>query len=169
MTEHQQKLLKTGGPVFEFGPGWGAKTKKWFKKYVLAADCPLCRNTRYILIIGLVFIIFFGPRLELWMNPKKQAPAQAAIIKVLVQKGDSKTKLARRALVDYLVKSPEELTGGQKIFIENILSRKITTGLKVNGNIEFATEDIRSALNESKTLTPFQLQKWEEYSKRVSF
>lgn len=179
MTGSQPKLLKyperqqiSGGPVFDFGPGWGAKTKKWFKKYILAGDCTLCRNTRYILIAGIIILIAGWPQFKKTSNRQPQDSLTGQIkIAEIVQNGDSKIKLARRVLSDYLVRFPDNtLTNGQKVFIETVLGQEIASDtFRTGANIEITTDDIKSAINKSKSLTPSQLKRWETSAKGVKF
>ncbi len=179
MTEHQHKSVKhehhqpifLGGPVFEFGPGWGAKVKKWIKKYLFGGHCTLCRATRYILLFGLMLLIFGGPQLKSLLDSKKQ---QALIdenkITETVQSGDSKIKLARHALTDYLGKfSDTTITNGQRVFIETVLSQTITEELKPGILIKLDFENIKTLIEQSRLLTPSQLQKWEDYAKGIKF
>lgn len=191
MTDQQPKLLKdpehnqvsglptipahteqTGGPVFEFGPGWGAKTKKWCKKYLLAGNCALCRNTRYILIAGVIILIAGWPQFKKMSNRQPQDSLTGQIkIAEIVQNGDSKIKLARRALSNYLAQFPDNtLTKGQKIFIETVLGQEIANNaFRAGANIEIAADDIESAIDKSKLLTPSQLQRWEAAAKGIKF
>ncbi len=174
MTEHQPKLLKesTRGPVFEFGPGWGTKTKKWLKKYILASNCTLCRNARYILLAGIIILIFGGPWLKRLIGTPENTTLTGQIkIAEVVQSGDSKIKLARHILADYLAQSPATiLSNGQKVFIETILGQKIDSNIfRAGANIEFASDDIKSAIAQSQSLTPCQLQRWERAAKLVKF
>lgn len=185
MTDYQPKLLKhpehqpaLGGPIFEFGPGWGARTKKWFKKYIIASDCTLCRNTRYILLAGIVILIIGWPQFKKmpYRQPQNSLTGLASTagqIKIaeVVQSGDSKIKLARRALSNYMAQFPElSLTNGQKVFVETVLGQKIASDIFLAGtNIEIATNNIKSAIDESKLLTPSQLQRWEAAAKGVRF
>ena len=179
MTDLQPKLLKnperqqvSGGPVFEFGPGWGTKTKKWWKKYILASDCSLCRNTRYILLIGVIILIVGWPQFKKTSDWQPQDPLISQIkIAEIVQTGDSKIKLARRILSDYLAQSPEPgLTNGQRVFIETVLEQDIASDtFRTGANIEIAADDIKSAIDKSKLLTPSQLQRWESAAKNIKF
>jgi len=99
-----------------------------------------------------------------------EKPAATDKIKIEVTRGDSRTLLARRALAEYLGAHPEELTKGQKIFIEDLLRRKLSTQKLTIGDIfEFSTADIETAIVQAKGLTQFQLNAWEEHAKRVRF
>lgn len=184
MTSHQPKLMNgpdsgglahpklqrsEGGPVFEFGPGWGTKTKKWFRKYILAADCSLCRNTRYILLAGVVILIFFGPYIQrLETQPEIKIPETMGVI---VGAGDSRTALARRAVTDYLADSGDlNLSAGQKVFMETKLVQFVADEVLRSGQIiEFEIEVIHNLGHEAELLSPAALKKWEEYAKKVKF
>ena len=179
MTLGKQKLLKLqegqqilGGPIFDFGPGWGTKTTKWFKKYIFGPKCTLCRATRYILLFGAMLLVFGGPQLRQFINDKKPDTLTGQIkITEVVRPGDSKIKLARRALADYLYQHPDAtLTNGQKVNVETVLGQKIISkDFRTGNDIEFSADDIKSAIEKSKTLTPYQLQRWEDADKSVKF
>lgn len=85
------------------------------------------------------------------------------------QKGDSTTKLARRALANYLEKTPDaSLTAEHKIYIEDYLRRQVKNGrLKIGESREFSKDNIAKAVEKSKTLTERQLKNLQKYSKRV--
>ncbi|MDD5489968.1 MAG: hypothetical protein PHP25_04800 [Candidatus Moranbacteria bacterium] len=86
------------------------------------------------------------------------------------QKGDSTTKLARRALANYLEKNPDaSLTAEHKIYIEDFLRRQVKNGrLGVGESREFSKDTIAKAIEKSKTLSERQLKNLEKYSSRVS-
>ncbi|MBI2669569.1 MAG: hypothetical protein HYX20_00230 [Candidatus Yanofskybacteria bacterium] len=168
--DHQQPIFFSG-PVFEFGPGWGVKVKKWSKKYIFGGDCTLCRTTRYALFFGIVVLLFGGPQIRSFLDGQKQ---QALISEIKItetaQIGDSKIKLTRRALAGYLGKfTNTTLTNGQKVFIETVLSQTIVDELKPGAQIDFNFENIKTLIEQSRLLTPSQLQKWEDYAKSVKF
>ncbi|MBI2063255.1 MAG: hypothetical protein HYT61_03425 [Candidatus Yanofskybacteria bacterium] len=162
---------KSSGPVFEFGPGWGSKIKKWFKKYILGGHCTLCRATRYVLLFGLVLLVFGGPQLKSLLDSKKQqALISETRITETAQSGDSKIKMARRALTGYLNKFTDTtVTNGQRVFIETVLSQTITDELKPGAQIDFDFKSVETLIEQSRLLTPSQLQKWEDYAKKVKF
>lgn len=176
---HQPKLsnesdgqLKSNGPVFEFGPGWGAKTKKWFKKYIVASDCSLCRNTRYILLAGIVVLTISWPYFKKTADQQSQDKLTGQIkIAEVVRPGDSKIKLARRALSNYLTQFPDQnLTNGQRVFIETVLGQGLVNDtFKTGINIEFPADTIKSAIEKSKLLSPSQLKYWESAAKGIKF
>lgn len=160
------------GPVFDFGPGWGHKTKKWFKKYILGGKCTLCRATRYVFLLGIIILIFGGPQLRVFFDGHdNQKLTGQLIISEVIQSGDSKIKLARRALADYLTKLPDPtLTNGQKVYIETILGQEIDNdNFRAGNSIEFPTDHIKSIIEKSKLLTPSQLQRWDAAAKGVKF
>jgi uncharacterized protein HemX len=85
------------------------------------------------------------------------------------QKGDSVTKLARRALANYLEKNPEaSLTAEHKIYIEDLLRRQVKDGkLQIGESREFSKDAVAKAIEKSKTLNERQLKNLQKYSKRV--
>ena len=70
-------------------------------------------------------------------------------------KGDGSTKLARRALANYLEKNPDtSLTAEHKIYIEDLLRRQVNDGhLKVGDTREFSKDAIANAIQKSKSLS----------------
>ena len=174
--KHQPQLVdnrqKSNGPVFEFGPGWGAKTKKFLKKYALGGDCSLCRDTRYVLLAVIIILVVGWPYFKKMAGQQQPEPLTGQIkIAEVVQPGDSKIKFARRALADYLAESPDiTLTNGQKVFIETILGQGITSDtFKTGASIEFPAETMKSAIAKSKSLSPSQLKYWEAAAKGIRF
>lgn len=168
----QNPNINLQGPIFEFGPGWGAKTNKWFKKYILASSCSLCRNTRYILLAGVIILIIGWPQFKKMSNRQPQdAPAGQIKTAEIVQIGDGKIKFARRVLANYLAQSPElNLTNGQKVFIETALGQSIANNaFHAGNNIEIAADNIKSVIEKSKLLTVSQLKRWEAAARKVKF
>ncbi len=162
------KLISPGpnGPVFEGGPGWGTKTGVFLRKYFAKIILP-------ILIAG-ILIYGFATRNAaeapgITDNLTLASPMPSDSIKQAVGRGDSKTVLARRAIIEYLNRfGAESVSAGQKVFVENKLSQEIASVVvKVGGSIEFQIVDIKNAFAESKKLTQTQLRKWEEFARRA--
>lgn len=164
-SNEERKLIQgESGPVFESKPGWGGKTKNWFIKYL------------YKLILPIIIVALVGYGLS---TRKGEEPADISlsptpigndeIIIQEVQRGDSLTVIARRALAEYLGNLKDEtLSVGQKIFIENRLSQTITaSALIIGSTIEVKIDDIQSFIEESKQLTQSQLQKWAEFARKA--
>jgi len=84
-------------------------------------------------------------------------------------KGDGSTKLARRALANYLEKNPDAgLTAEHKIYIEDFLRRQVKNGnLKVGETREFSKDAIAKAIEKSKGLNERQLENLKQFSKKV--
>lgn len=85
-------------------------------------------------------------------------------------KGDSQTKLARRALADFLEKNPDSaLTAEHKIYIEDYLRKNSghTGRVSVGTSIEFSKDLIKDAISKSKNLNDKQLQNLHKYAVRV--
>jgi hypothetical protein len=85
-------------------------------------------------------------------------------------KGDSQTKLARRALADFLEKNPDSaLTAEHKIYIEDYLRKN--SGHKgrtfVGTSVEFSKDLIKDAISKSKNLNENQLKNLHKYAIRV--
>jgi len=85
-------------------------------------------------------------------------------------KGDGTTKLARRALSNYLEKNPDSaLTTEHKVFIEDLLRRQVKNGrLKIGDKREFSKDSIAKAIEKSKKLSDKQLKNLQKFSQRVS-
>lgn len=85
-------------------------------------------------------------------------------------RGDSATRLARRALADYLEKNPDSaLTKEHKIYIEDFLRKNVPTKqVNVGTSMEFSKDLIQKAVEKSKTLNDKQLKNLEKFSARVS-
>lgn len=84
--------------------------------------------------------------------------------------GDSQTKLARKALANFLEKNPDAgLTAEHKIYIEDYLRKNVRhEGRVIVGtSIEFSKDLIKDAISQSKTLTDNQLQNLSKYAVRV--
>ncbi|MFA5961802.1 MAG: hypothetical protein WC848_03925 [Parcubacteria group bacterium] len=85
-------------------------------------------------------------------------------------KGDGTTKLARKALADYLEKNPDSsLTPEHKIYIEDYLRKNVghKGGVKIGTSVEFSKSLISDAITKSKTLTAGQLKNLHKYAVRV--
>ena len=84
-------------------------------------------------------------------------------------KGDSTTKLARRALANYLEKNPDAtLTAEHKIYIEDFLRRQVPNHrISIGESREFTKDMIAKAIEKSKGLSDKQLKNLEKYSGRV--
>ncbi|MFZ2976108.1 MAG: hypothetical protein WA055_05785 [Candidatus Moraniibacteriota bacterium] len=85
-------------------------------------------------------------------------------------KGDSQTKLARRALADFLEKNPDSaLTAEHKIYIEDYLRKNSGHRGKVSvgTSIEFSKDLIKDAISKSKNLNENQLKNLHKYAVRV--
>jgi hypothetical protein len=171
MTEYQPELMTPpdnkypgSGPVFEAGPGWGKKLNEWFKKNFAKWILPVVGA---VIIAAIILNLYKN-------NPGATATPTVAntnLISQPVQKGDSRTLVARHALAQYLQMNPDQsLTNGQKLFIEEVLRRKIDAKpLAVGTTIEFSVSDIESAISQAKQLAPSTLAKWEIYAKNVRF
>ena len=84
-------------------------------------------------------------------------------------KGDSTTKLARRALANYLEKNPDAtITAEHKIYIEDFLRRQVPNHrISIGESREFTKDMIAKAIEKSKGLSDKQLKNLEKYSGRV--
>lgn len=80
-------------------------------------------------------------------------------------KGDGTTHLARRALANYLEKSPDsELKAEQKIYIEDYMRKKVgSQRLSIGTSVEFSKDLIREAIGASKELSDAQIKNLHKY------
>jgi hypothetical protein len=103
--------------------------------------------------------------------PVVTAPSQEteqAFIETAV-KGDGMTKLARRALANYLEKNPDStLTAEHKIYIEDYLRKQVPKKRVFTGtSVEFSKSLIQNAITKSKSLNDRQLKNLHKYAVRV--
>ncbi len=85
-------------------------------------------------------------------------------------KGDSLTRLARKALADYLEKNPDSsLSPEHKIYIEDYLRKNndYQGRVLVGTTVEFSKSLIGDAIGKSKNLNEKQLQNLHKYALRV--
>jgi hypothetical protein len=85
-------------------------------------------------------------------------------------KGDSQTKLARRALANYLEKNPDSgLTAEHKIYIEDYLRKHsgFKGGVHIGTSMEFSKDLVNKAIEGSKNLSDKQLENLHKYAVRV--
>lgn len=153
----EPRLIKSG-PEFEMRPGWGFKTGVWLRKYFWKTVAP-------ILII--LFIIYGLSNRNSSPDENTELidsllPTVNEMISMTIKKGDSRTLLARNALVQYLADYPENLSGAQKLFIETTLSHNMPAlPLKIGKSANFEINEIEILIVKSKNLSPAQLEKWE--------
>lgn len=85
-------------------------------------------------------------------------------------RGDSRTKLARKALANFLEKNPDSgLTAEHKIYIEDYLRKKVqhSGGISVGTSMEFSKDLIKEAISKSKNLNENQLNNLHKYAVQV--
>ncbi|HAI73889.1 MAG TPA: hypothetical protein DCS28_00205 [Candidatus Moranbacteria bacterium] len=85
-------------------------------------------------------------------------------------KGDSLTRLARKALADYLEKNPDSsLSPEHKIYIEDYLRKNIAYQERVfvGTTVEFSKSLIGDAIGKSKNLNENQIKNLHKYALRV--
>jgi hypothetical protein len=93
---------------------------------------------------------------------------ESAFIETAVR-GDGATHLARRALANYLEKSPDSgLSKEHKIYIEDYLRKHVSYGhVRVGTNLEFSKNLIQEAIGKSKQLNDRQLENLKKYTDRA--
>lgn len=164
MADEQLKLLNgpdkrsLDGPIFDFGPGWGFYVKRWLGKYLFKLILPII-----VLIVAMGLYISRNGT-----ESGEKTTADNETVKIVVLRGDGPVLAARRALAEYLKSYPEELTAGQKIFIEEILRKVLGEQKLVAGEeIGFDLNRIKEAISQSKNLSLYQLQVWEGYARKI--
>ncbi len=108
------------------------------------------------------------PSQESAVSPQASQETESSFVETAV-KGDSTTKLARRALANYLEKNPDpSLTAEHKIFIEDTLRRQVANGrIGIGEKREFSKDMIARAIEKSKSLNEKQLKNLQKYSQKV--
>lgn len=107
------------------------------------------------------------------MEEAPAAPSQEtadSIIETAV-KGDSTTRLARRALADYLEKTPDSsLSKEHKIYIEDYLRKHVghSGPVRIGTSVGFSKSLIQEAIGKSKQLNERQLSNLTKYASRVT-
>lgn len=160
---------KNNGPVFEAGPGWGAKIKTWLGKYFYKVILP-------IIIIALVAYGIIGRKSNNNNNTNNTNPLETNIfsnnsmaVSETVNKGDGKIIVARRALAQFLSDNTDiTLTAGQKVYLETVLSQTIdSNSFTVGQTVSFPEQTILDHIDNAKNLKPGQLDKWEVYARQA--
>ena len=85
-------------------------------------------------------------------------------------KGDSQTKLARRALANYLEKNPDSnLAPEHKIYIEDYLRKHsgFKGSVRIGTSMEFSKDLVTKAIESSRNLNDKQLENLHKYAVRV--
>ncbi len=85
--------------------------------------------------------------------------------------GDSVTRLARKALKDFVEENWSDwdsITSEHKIFIENYIQKHTSDkGLQIGEKVSFSEDLITEAINKSRGLTSDQLKELKNYSELV--
>jgi len=158
---------KSNGPIFEAGPGWGAKIKIWLKKYFFKIILPIV----VIILAGYGIANREKTPVSSEFNPQETQITDNndnnAII-IPVGKGDGKILVARKAVAKYFELNPDaSATSGQKLYLETVLSQNGPAKLTIGEQVTFYQGDIQAELENSKHLTQSQTQKWEAYAREA--
>lgn len=137
-------------------------------------DNKYLRSSKAKYLAGLIIILTFATALFIrFKNAQEntQPIDQSATISQTVVRNDSHTKLARRAVAEYLKSHSDlSLSNGQKLFIETSLVQfRRGSRLTVGSSVEFSIIEIESLIEKSKNLTPLQIQKWSVLARFVKF
>jgi len=104
-------------------------------------------------------------------KPETVINQSAGNYEVTAASGDSLTTLARSAVKQYLdANNDSSITKEHKIYIEDYLAKRMgnSNRLKVGEVKTFGENDIKSAIDAAKQLTPNQLEHLKIFSERVS-
>jgi len=163
------------GPNFEAGPGWGEQTSTWLKEHMLDRVLPAA-----VIVIVVIVLVSGGnndskdPEVvkatddadEVVTADNNGTALTANVVSAVANAGEGYALVARRALAVYLSDNTDiELTRGQKIFIEDALSKTVE-GIELNAGdtVEFKVTDVEKAVEDAQNLTPYQLKVWEGYA-----
>lgn len=166
-----------GGPIFEPGPGWGERLSTWMKSSFTTKILPILA----IIVIVLVVASLFGNQgnevkiikiTEENSTSNNTGPTLSAVpfvmIEQIVQPGDGYSLIARRAILDYAERFNITLSNGQRMYIEDTLSKTVSTQpINIGSKIRFDTSDLETLAKQAQALTPQQLQIWENYATRA--
>ena len=167
MLKEVEERQLISGPVFEPGPGWGEHLSKWFKKDFTNKFLPIIA---ILILLWGIMSVTENESGEEAMTKDENTEEKAGVITQKAGPRDGYSVLARRALAKYLETANDNLTTGQKLFIEETIGQMIKDGtLEVGQEVRFNISDIRDAINLAKELTASQLQRWEAWSKGVNF
>lgn len=152
--------LDLKSPIFKPRPGWGGKINKWLKKNFASKVLPIL-SIATVTIGGFLYLIQHYNS----QNPIKKETQNTTIEKV-VQSGQGLTHVARAVISEYLAQNFIDISSEQKIYAEtylvNLIGRK---PVNIGETITFQTSDVSKAVDESKYLTPYQLEAWGQYIK----
>ncbi len=158
------------GPVFESGPGWGARLAGWSKRNILY----IVPATALIIVIAIVSGTagkHEGGTPEISRIPS--GPASTSSLPALVQtvqKGDSYTILSRRAITAAIKDLSPMPTKGARLFAETKLATIFSKQpLVVGGTVTYGGSDISNALAAFDTLTAKQKASWEALARNIKF
>jgi len=88
--------------------------------------------------------------------------------KETAEKGDGITRLARRAVKEYLKEHNAELTAERKIFVEDYIQNHIgDRGLRIGESITISEDLITDGINKSQELTQEQLNNLKNFTELV--
>ncbi len=180
---------KVDGPQFEMEnkDGWGKKVRGWLNKYGSSVILPIIA---LLILSGGIYLYAqqnsSPSSLTLDSETKPVIPEMTEMTQknqetltisenngMLIEKankGEGVTHLARRALQNYLVENPQELTKEQMIYIEDYLKDGVgSRPLEVDEEIAFDKDLIQEAIDASLSLSPEQLKNLEKYSALVAW
>ncbi len=132
-------------------------------------------SKRDYLIVGLILAMTIGITTYFLVSrssrPTAWTESKSEVISQTIQSKDNQTKLARRAIAEYL-KSNTELTlsDAQKLFIETSIAQAHKgTRLQVGATVEFQISEIESLIEKSNNLTATQIKAWSDRARYIRF
>ncbi|MBU4082461.1 hypothetical protein KKB98_00730 [Patescibacteria group bacterium] len=179
----------SSGPQFgmENQGGWGKRFREWLNRYGSSVILPV---VALLILAGGIYLYanqksepaiiqeevnqeevvdleeeFTSKEIEV-IIPESRKESGSVIEKAV--RGDSVTRLSRRALKSYTENNSENLTNEHKIYIEDYLKDQVgSRPLEVGEEITFSEDLIKEAIDASLELSPEQLKNLEKYSALV--
>jgi hypothetical protein len=157
-------MNNSNGPVFESGPGWGARLNAWTRKnlwYVIPGAV--------IVLILIVVLASSESNTDVTASITPSAsPTQSGIsTTTIVLAGDNHTYVARRAIFAMLLTGAPASKGAQ-MYTETILTqRHQTEKLTVGTPYTHSSQEILTLFSEYEKLTAKQKASWEALAKKA--
>ena len=151
------------GPIFTPEPGWGGKIHVWLRKYFWQFVLP-----GLLIAVFLILTSQFNwqPRL---VSSSPTATPLPAVLSRSIAPGESRLLVIRQIVSAYIAQQTENLTGGQRIFMETKLNQILPADSTLAGQIQIPLTALATISQQAKTLSPSQLAQWENYARNIRF
>jgi len=162
------------GPIFESRPGWGGQLKN-----LVAHSWG-----RLMLILAIIFIICWIIILTINKNRSSlsytptatnntlpiSSPRDMSTIEETVAPGDSYSLVVRKIVTKYSTPLSIPVTGGARLFVEyEIVKYTPRPDMTVGSIVSISRDVISQYFAKFETLTAYQKNQWERYSRSVKF